>query len=112
MAQGLADIATIGLLQQRTVTTTRAFPEQLQSALNSRIIIEQAKGTIAERAGIQVEAALELMRTYSRRERRLLRETAGAIIDGELTSITSAAPACTGLSSSHPHSLDRGQQPE
>ena len=84
LAQGLADIATIGLLQQRTVIHHEGISGQLQSALNSRIIIEQAKGTIAERAGIQVEAALQLMRTYSRRERRLLRETAEGVMAGEL----------------------------
>lgn len=84
VAQGLADIATIGLLQQRVVRQHEVLSEQLQSALNSRIVIEQAKGALAERAGIDVGQAFEVMRTFSRREGRVLRETAEAVIDGTL----------------------------
>ena len=84
VAQGLADIATIGLLQQRAVRHHEVLTEQLHSALNSRIVIEQAKGVLAERAGISVGAAFELMRTYSRGEGQLLRDTAEAVIAGQL----------------------------
>lgn len=84
VAQGLADIATIGLLQQRVVRHHEVLSEQLHSALNSRIVIEQAKGALAERAGISVGEAFEMMRGYTRREGRLLRETAEAVIDGQL----------------------------
>ena len=84
VAQGLADIATIGLLQHRAVRHHEVLSEQLQSALNSRIVIEQAKGVLAERAGIKVGPAFELMRAHSRNEGQLLRETAEAVISGEL----------------------------
>ena len=84
VVQGLADIATIALLHQRVVRHHEVLSEQLQSALNSRIVIEQAKGVLAERAGIGVGPAFELMRAHSRRERRLLRETAEDVISGAL----------------------------
>ena len=84
MAQGLADVATIGLLQQRAVRHHEVLTEQLQTALNSRIVIEQAKGVLAERAKIAVGHAFDLMRAYSRKEGRLLRETAEAVIAGDL----------------------------
>ncbi len=84
MAQGLADIATIGLLQQRAVRRHEVLAEQLHSALNSRIVIEQAKGVLAEREGIPLGTAFDMMRSYSRRERRLLRDTAEAVILGRL----------------------------
>jgi len=86
VAQGLADIATIGLLHQRAVRQHEVLTEQLQSALNSRIVIEQAKGVLAERAGIQVGQAFELMRAYSRSQGQLLRETADAVIAGDVDS--------------------------
>jgi GAF domain-containing protein len=84
IAQGLADVATIGLLQQRAVHRQEVLVEQLQAALNSRIVIEQAKGVLAEREGIALSAAFEMMRAYSRRERELLRDTAEAVIYGRL----------------------------
>jgi GAF domain-containing protein len=84
VVQGLADIATIGLLQQRAVSQHEILSEQLHVALNSRIVIEQAKGALAERARINVAEAFEVMRTYSRREGRLLRDTAVAVIADEL----------------------------
>ena len=84
IAQGLADIATIGLLQQRAIRHHEVLSEQLHTALNSRIVIEQAKGVLAERANIDVGAAFRLMRDYSRRGHHLLLDTAQQIIDGTL----------------------------
>ncbi len=84
VAQGLADIATIGLLQQRAIRHHEVLAEELHTALNSRIVIEQAKGVLAERTGQGVAECFALMRDYSRRERRLLLETASRVIDGTL----------------------------
>jgi uncharacterized protein YigA (DUF484 family) len=85
VAQGLADIATIGLLQQRAVRHHEVLAEELHTALNSRIVIEQAKGMLAERTGLDVAASFSLMRDYSRRERRLLLDTAERVIEGTLS---------------------------
>ncbi len=85
VAQGLADIATIGLLHQRAVRRQEVLAEQLHTALNSRIVIEQAKGVLAERANVDVGTAFVLMRDYSRRGHHLLLDTANAVIEGRLS---------------------------
>ena len=85
VAQGLADIATIGLLHQRAIRHHEVLSEQLHTALNSRIVIEQAKGVLAERADIDVGAAFNLMRDYSRRGHHLLLDTAQEVIAGTLS---------------------------
>ncbi|GAA1140147.1 GAF and ANTAR domain-containing protein [Kribbella jejuensis] len=89
VGQALSDVATIGLLQERTVRHGEIVAEQLQAALNSRIVIEQAKGVLAERAGIGVDAAFTTLRSYARRNGRKLSVVAAAVIDGSLD----AAPA-------------------
>ncbi|TDD60692.1 ANTAR domain-containing protein [Kribbella antibiotica] len=86
LGQALCDIATVGLLQERTVRQGALLAEQLQSALNSRIMLEQAKGVLSERAGINVNDAFTLIRAYARRNRQQLHAVAGAIIDGTITS--------------------------
>jgi GAF domain-containing protein len=84
VGQALSDVATIGLLQERTVRHGEIVAEQLQGALNSRILIEQAKGVLAERAGIGVDAAFAMLRAYARRNGRKLSAVAAAVIDGSL----------------------------
>jgi GAF domain-containing protein len=66
VVQALADVASIGLLQERAIRRGEILTEQLQGALNSRIIIEQAKGALAQTRGISVDEAFELLRGYSR----------------------------------------------
>jgi AmiR/NasT family two-component response regulator len=82
MGQALADVATIGLLQQRAIHRRDALAEQLQAALNSRVLIEQAKGVLAERWKVDMDRAFDLLRSYSRRHNRRLSELAQAIVDG------------------------------
>lgn len=91
VAQALADIATIGILQQRALHDAHIVTSQLQAALESRIGIEQAKGIIAERAHVSVDAAFTLLRGYARSHNRLLSQTAGDVINGTLDSDTLSA---------------------
>jgi transcriptional regulator with GAF, ATPase, and Fis domain len=76
IVQALTDVAAIGLLQQRAIGRGEILTEQLQSALNSRIIIEQAKGAIAQTHQVSVDAAFELMRAYAHRTNRRLGDVA------------------------------------
>jgi GAF domain-containing protein len=84
VAQGLADIATIGLLNERAIRNQVELSEQLQTALQSRILIEQAKGVLSAQAGIGVERAFALMRTHARRAGEPLTTVAGAVVAGRL----------------------------
>ena len=81
VVQALADVATIGLLQERSIRRAEVLTEQLQAALNSRIVIEQAKGAVAQTHRITVDEAFGLMRGYARRNRRRLSEVAQALVD-------------------------------
>ncbi|MFI1281627.1 ANTAR domain-containing protein [Streptomyces sp. NPDC020858] len=82
IAQALADVATISLLQQRSSQRTSLLNEQLQTALNSRVLIEQAKGKLAERQGIDMEQAFTALRGYARAHNLRLSDLARAFIDG------------------------------
>jgi GAF domain-containing protein len=82
IGQALADVATIGLLQQRAIHRRDLVTEQLQTALNSRVLIEQAKGVLAERLHLDVAEAFAVLRNAARTHNRRLSELAQAIIDG------------------------------
>jgi GAF domain-containing protein len=79
--QGLADIATIAILQERAIARAEAVTEQLQSALNTRIVIEQAKGALARIEGVTVDEAFEIMRSRSRSARRRLADVAAEVLE-------------------------------
>jgi len=82
IGQALADVATIGLLQQRAIHRRDVLTEQLQTALNSRVLIEQAKGVLAERLHVDVADAFTVLRNGARSHNRRLSELAQAIVDG------------------------------
>jgi GAF domain-containing protein len=84
LARALADVATIGILQQRSVHHGRVVGEQLQHALNSRVLVEQAKGVIAERNDLDMVEALALLRRYARDHNQKLTVVAAGVISGEL----------------------------
>lgn len=84
VAQGLADIATIGLLHQRAVRDQVTLSEQLQAALHSRILIEQAKGALSAQSGTSVQVAFALLRTHARRTGQPLTALAGAVVAGQV----------------------------
>ena len=98
--QSLADIATIGLLQERSIRSGEVLTEQLQSALNSRITIEQAKGVLARTHGLDVNAAFELMRSYARRNHHRLTDVAHEIVSDPTSHpiLTTAATTPPGAS--------------
>lgn len=80
VVQALADVATIAILQERSVTRAEALAEQLQGALNSRIAIEQAKGALARANGISTSEAFDLLRTEARTSRRRLFDVAQSVL--------------------------------
>ncbi len=82
LGQALADVATIGLLQARAIHQRDTIAEQLQTALNSRVIIEQAKGVIAERRQLDMDKSFTLLRSTARSNNRRLSDVARAIVDG------------------------------
>jgi len=84
VAQALADVATIGILQERALGDGHVVTSQLEAALQSRVLIEQAKGMVAEHNHVSIDDAFNLLRGYTRKQNRLLRQTANDIIDGTL----------------------------
>lgn len=80
IVHALADVATIGLLQERALRRAEVLSEQLQGALNSRVTIEQAKGALARMRGVSVDSAFELIRTYARSNHRRLGDVATAVV--------------------------------
>ena len=82
LVQALADMASIAILQERTIRESHLLTTQLQGALNSRIVIEQAKGIVAQSRGVSVDEAFTLIRSYARSHKRRLGDVAQAVIAG------------------------------
>jgi hypothetical protein len=82
--QALADVATIALLQERALRDALRLAEQLQTALHSRVVIEQAKGMLAARAGGRVDDAFALLRRYARNSNRRIDDVARDVVIGRL----------------------------
>jgi GAF domain-containing protein len=80
IVQALADIATIAILQERNVVRAETLTEQLQGALNSRIVIEQAKGALAQLEGTTTTEAFESLRARARDSRRRLTDVAAEVL--------------------------------
>ncbi|MFL6205099.1 MAG: GAF and ANTAR domain-containing protein [Acidimicrobiales bacterium] len=85
--QALADMATISILQDRASIEAQLLNAQLNRALTSRIAIEQAKGVLAERAGITVEEAFDRLRRFARRRNVRLAEVARSVVEGHLLEV-------------------------
>lgn len=81
VVQALADVATIALMQERTIRRAEELTEQLQGALTSRVVIEQAKGAVAALAGITTDEAFEQLRSRARASQRRLVDVAQAVLD-------------------------------
>lgn len=82
IGQALADVATIGLLHERNVRRSETVAEQLQRALNSRVMIEQAKGKLAERLGIDMDRSFTMLRDYARNTGQRLTDVARTFVEG------------------------------
>jgi GAF domain-containing protein len=99
VARALVDVATIGILQERATREQELVAGQLQVALNSRVIIEQAKGILSERLRMTPGQAFITLRHYSRDNNRPLTQLAGDVISGTASITASAArprPAARG----------------
>jgi transcriptional regulator with GAF, ATPase, and Fis domain len=84
LVRALADTATIGILQERAIRRGEIITEQLQTALNSRVVIEQAKGVLAFAGDLEMEKAFQALRDYARSRGRRLADVARELVLGEL----------------------------
>lgn len=85
MGQAMAQMAAIGLLHQRAVLEGQSVIEQLQHALEARVVVEQAKGVLSERTGAPLAEAYQLLRGYARRHSRTVASVAVEVLAGQLT---------------------------
>jgi GAF domain-containing protein len=92
VARAFADLAALSIVQHRASTEAQRLNEQLSAALTSRVVIEQAKGVISERAGIDLADAFARLRTYARNSNQRLTDVAHAAVDGTLDSSAWTAP--------------------
>ena len=88
LAQALADVASVALVQDRTATDRDALNAQLQTALDSRVVIEQAKGLIAQSGNLGMDGAFAVLRRYARDHNMKLHDVAEAVV-------SRAVPAAT-----------------
>ena len=80
LGQALADIATIGILQERAIRHGEVLAEQLQNALNTRVTIEQAKGVLAQLGNVPMDVAFDHLRRFARSHNTLLGEVARQVV--------------------------------
>ena len=85
VAQALADVATIGIIQERITAHSHLVAEQLQKALDSRILIEQAKGALAQATAMTTDEAFNSLRSYARNHNLTLRDVAQGVTDRTIT---------------------------
>ena len=93
VARAFADLATISVLQHRAATEAQRLNLQLSDALTSRIVIEQAKGVIAERMGLNMGEAFSRLRYFARNNQLRLTDVARSAIDGTLDSSAWSTPS-------------------
>jgi transcriptional regulator with GAF, ATPase, and Fis domain len=84
ICRALADVATIGLLQERAIRETRLLADQLQTALTTRVVLEQAKGVLAQRANVGMDVAFDRLRSYARSHNRLIGDVAREVVAGQV----------------------------
>ena len=109
IGQALADVATISLLHERGMRHSDALNEQLQTALNSRVVIEQAKGKLAERHGLDMDQAFAVLREHARTRNLRLSELAQAFVEG---TDTLTSPATVRAQQQPPHQATLSARPQ
>ena len=82
--QAMSDVATIAIIQEQAIGRAETLTEQLQGALNSRIVIEQAKGSVARARNLSVDDAFQLLRTHARRNQLRLTDLAHSVVTGAI----------------------------
>ena len=92
VAQAFADVATIAILQHRAALEAQLLAQQLTHALNSRVMLEQAKGMVAERLNSDMERSFATLRNHARNHNLRLSDVAQSVIDGSLTAAGLDAP--------------------
>src|SRR6266851_2587731 len=98
VARAFADLAALSIIQHQAAAEAQRVNEQLSVALTSRVVIEQAKGVISERSGIDLAEAFSRLRTYARNHNLRLTDVAQASIDGTLDPQAWASPGRAGPS--------------
>ena len=93
VARAFADLAALSIVQHRASVEAQRLNEQLSAALTSRVVIEQAKGVISERASTDLAEAFSRLRAYARNNNLRLTDVAQAAVDGSLDPRAWAAPA-------------------
>ncbi len=91
LGQALADVATIGILSERAIRRAEVVADQLQTALDSRVVIEQAKGIVAQRTSLDMNAAFSLLRGHARSRNLRLGLVARQVVDRELDPVALTA---------------------
>jgi AmiR/NasT family two-component response regulator len=84
-AQALADIATVSILQLRALRSSRELADQLQAALESRVVIEQAKGVLSAAGTLDMEEAFARLRQYARNRNLRLPLVAASVANRALS---------------------------
>jgi len=93
VARAFADLAALSIVHHRVIIEVQRLNEQLSGALTSRVVIEQAKGVISERAGVDLAEAFTRLRSYARNRNLRLTDVAEAAVDGTLDPLAWAPPA-------------------
>ncbi len=93
VARAFADLATLSIVQHRATAEAQSLNEQLSAALGSRVAIEQAKGVISERAGVDMAEAFSRLLSYARNSNQRLTDVAEAAVSGTLDPLTWTQPA-------------------
>jgi GAF domain-containing protein len=93
VAQALSDVATIAILQERIVREGTILAEQLHRALDSRILVEQAKGMLSHSLSVTMDEAFEVLRTYARTNNLTIRAVSSGISDRSIPLSQLSSPA-------------------
>lgn len=96
VAQGVVDVASSAMLQARQIDESRSLARQLQKALDGRVVIEQAKGVIAERCETDMSKVFQRLRQVARESRRPIADVARGVIQGDGQVTLSSLARCVG----------------